>query len=368
MARKFLFFVASIVFLLVIAGTVWQLYGTQLMQTALKPRAAFAQPAPVAANAYADKALWIARPDLPGNPASWLPKDVAPVAGETPAAVFFIHPTSAYATDKWNIPVDDADGQKRAAIFVQGQASVFNAVGSVWAPRYRQATFGAFLTDQPESAKAIAAAYADVALAFDAFIAANPDKPLILAGHSQGAQHLLRLLKEKVAGTPLVKRIIAAYVVGWPVSITADIPALGLPACTAASQTGCLLSWQSFGEPADPAQIIAAFDKTTGYSGAPRKDSIMVCTNPLTGGAAGDAPASANLGTLKTNAELSEGTLAAALVPARCDARGFLLIGAGPEMGPYKLPGENYHVYDFSLFWANIRADAQARTAAFTGR
>jgi len=58
-------------------------------------------------------------------------------------------------------------------------------------------------------------------------------------------------------------------------------------------------------------------------------------------------------------------------VPARCDLRGFLLIGDNdrlPAMGPYGLPGNNYHVYDYALFWANIRADAERRVAAFEAR
>ena len=53
-------------------------------------------------------------------------------------------------------------------------------------------------------------------------------------------------------------------------------------------------------------------------------------------------------------------------MPARCGDRGFLLIGADlPDMGGYVLPGNNYHVYDYALFWTNIRADAEARLATF---
>ena len=37
-------------------------------------------------------------------------------------------------------------------------------------------------------------------------------------------------------------------------------------------------------------------------------------------------------------------------------------------MGQYVLPGNNYHVFDYSLFWANIRADAARRLAAFRAR
>ena len=51
----------------------------------------------------------------------------------------------------------------------------------------------------------------------------------------------------KVAGKPIAKRIVAAYVVGWPISITADLAALGLPPCTSSAQTGCILSWMTFG-------------------------------------------------------------------------------------------------------------------------
>jgi hypothetical protein len=40
------------------------------------------------------------------------------------------------------------------------------------------------------------------------------------------------------------------------------------------------------------------------------------------------------------------------------------MIGEGPDLGRFVLPGNNYHVYDYSLFWANIRADALRRLAA----
>jgi hypothetical protein len=48
---------------------------------------------------------------------------------------------------------------------------------------------------------------------------------------------------------------------------------------------------------------------------------------------------------------------------------GFLLIdGDVPNLGPYVLPGNNYHVYDYALFWGAIRADAERRLAAWRGR
>ena len=369
MARKFLYIIAGIVVLILLTLTALRLFGLQLSRIAFVPSEPFrAQPA-LAANVYDAPEMWIARPDRPNNPALWRPRGFDP-KGETPspAAVFFLHPTSYLAKTHWNAPLDDADANDRATLYVRGQASAFNASPNIWAPRYRQAAFGAFLTDQPDREKALALAYRDVQLSFDAFVAAQkPETPLILAGHSQGALHLAHLLKDRVAGTPLARRVVAAYVIGWPLSLRADLPALGLPACTTPDQTGCVLSWQSFAEPAEYGDMAAAFDAQPSLTGKPRGDAYL-CTNPLTGGRGVPGDVKANLGTLTNSADLAAAALRPGLVGARCDAKGYLLIGTGPDLGPYVLPGNNYHVYDYGLFWANIRADVAARTKAFLAR
>jgi hypothetical protein len=315
-----------------------------------------------------DPAMWIARPDIAqDNPALWKPADVkdAPVAQK--AAIFFIHPTSYITTfgKQWNMALDDRESLTTARRFVQGQASAFNAVGDIWAPRYRQATYGAFLTTQPASDQALAAAYRDVEQAFAAFLKANPTGPMILAGHSQGSRHLLQLLREQVAGRPVASRIAAVYAVGWPISVEADLPALGLPACARRDQAHCIVSWQSYAEPADPAPIVEMFERRDGYTGRPRKGTHMLCTNPITGAFNGAAPASANRGTLDSRDDAKPPHLVPGIVPARCDTSGVLMIGEAIDMGPFTLPGNNYHVYDYGLFWANVRDDAHQRLGVF---
>ena len=367
MARKFLYIFATLIVLIIAFALTYRLFGESLIRGAMVPTTTFAAPRAQKVDAYAEAKMWIARPDIANNPALWLPPGVETAKGDT--AIFFIHPTSYLNRAAWNAPLDDGEANDRAALFVRGQASVFSAAGEIWAPRYAQATFGAFLTEKPEGAQAIVAAYADVLAAFDSFVAAiDPKRPIILAGHSQGALHLTRLLKERVAGQPIARRIVAAYVVGWPVSIEADLPALGLPACADADATGCILSWQSFAEPAEPGAIREAFDKTNGLAELPRKGTTLLCTNPINGTPDSAAPASANLGTTKPSSDLKTAEMIKGAVPARCGKDGFLLIGDPPKMGPYTLPGNNYHVYDYSLFWSNIRADAVRRTAAFTTR
>jgi hypothetical protein len=363
LARKFLYLIAILIVLAVAAAFTYRFWGMQLMRQAMVPTAEVVALPPPGSYARAD--MWLARPDKPGNAALWTPEGLSP-AVDPPAAVFFIHPTSFLDRNRWNAPLDSADANARAELFTRGQASTLNGVGAIWAPRYRQATFGAFLTSKSQARQALDFAYRDVAAAFDEFLKEAGDRPIILAGHSQGALHLTRLLVERVAGTPLTRRIVAAYVVGWPVSITADLPRMGLPACAGPDQAGCILSWQSFSEPADPALIVDTFDASNGFTGKPRAGTAMVCTNPISGKPNDAAPAEANLGTLVSDQDFASGRLVPGRVPARCDDRGFISIGSNPpELGPYVLPGNNYHVFDYSLFWANIRRDAERRMAAF---
>ncbi|QGN54412.1 DUF3089 domain-containing protein [Novosphingobium sp. Gsoil 351] len=366
MVRKFLYFIVFCIVVGVAGVVALRYYARDLTELAFVPKVRFETQNPLAGNAYDDPAMWISRPGMStSDPVRWLPAGLTEDGDALGAAVFFVHPTSYLAREHWNAPLADAEANDRARLFVRGMASPFNSSPEIWAPRYRQATFGAFLTNQPEAQQAIEAAYADVAKAFDYFLASVPaGRPIVLAGHSQGSRHLIRLLKEKVAGTPLQRRVAAVYAIGWPISVAHDLPALGLPACAIAGQAGCIVSWSSFAEPADPSQLKSVYAESTGFDGQPRGGSEMLCTNPLTGKLGGTAPADANLGTLVPDAALGAGKLTPKLVPARCTA-GLLLIGPPPALGPYVLPGNNYHVYDIPLFWANLRADVKARVQAW---
>lgn len=370
MARKFLYAIALLVVLAVAGLVAYRLYGPQLLRLGLVPSAPFVAQKPMPANEWAKREMWFARPDIADHPARWLPPGFA-ATKQGDAAIFFIHPTSYIDRAAWNAPLDDATANDRARVFLRGQASAFNGVGEVWAPRYRQATFGAFLTGQREAGLALDVAYRDVTAAWDAFVSSvPPSKPIIVAGHSQGALHLMRLLRQRIAGKPVARRIAAAYVVGWPVSIDTDLAAMGLPACRSADDAGCILSWQTFAEPADTSVITDTYDTSTGFDGRPRMGTAMLCTNPLTGAPNSAALATDNLGTLIPSSDLRTATLRPGFIPARCDGgRGFLLIGPSRDEFPsYILPGNNYHVFDYSLFWANIRQDAARRLAAFSVR
>ncbi|MDE2597207.1 MAG: DUF3089 domain-containing protein [Sphingomonadales bacterium] len=367
MARKFLYIVAFCIVVYMAGRLALTLFPEQITRAALVPGGRFEPQPPVAGNAYAADSLWISRPGMAGgDPARFLPQGAAQNANPLPAAVFFVHPTSYLERKHWNGPVDDRDAARIAAMMVRGMASAFNGSPDLWVPRYRQATLGAFLTDAPEARQALDLAYGDVARAFDRFVASTPaDQPIVLAGHSQGAYHLRRLIKEKVAGTPLARRVVAVYAIGWPVSLEHDLPAMAMPACQTATQTRCVLSWLSYAEPANPAMTLSAYERSSGLDGKSLKGSAFICSNPLTGSLGGTAPAAVNLGTLVPDEKAHSAALKPGMVPARCGADGLLYIGPAPDLGPYVFPGNNFHVYDIPLFWANLRADVTRRVAAW---
>ena len=377
MARKFLYFIVIVIVLALAAMFALRVFWNDLAAVAYVPSSDFVEQQPLETNAYQDPAMWLSRPGIGlDDAARWqpamqgegrqLPQEDAP---EQDFAVFFVHPTSYLDRANWNAPLDDAESQAIARLYVRGMASPFNQASEIWAPRYRQATFGAFLTDSTEAQKAIDAAYSDVEQAFEFFVASvDEDTPIVLVGHSQGTLHLLRLLREKLADSPIKGRVAAIYAVGWPISVAHDLPALGFPACATPSQAGCVMSWSTFAEPADPSSVIEAYSGSPGFDGQMRGDSAILCTNPLTGGIGGEAPAEANLGTLIPEADYSTGELIPGSVPARCDERGLLLIGDPPEVGSAVLPGNNYHVYDIPLFWQNVKQDVGRRVEAWAAR
>jgi hypothetical protein len=368
-ARRFLGCI-FILTLLVVAGAfaVYQ-WGARALISQAVPKGHFEAAKAGGGPDYSQASSWISNSELNvdhvHDPSRWLPTNVTQNAlGD--ASIFYIHPTTYLERDRWNAPLQaGGDTEFRTRLFVQTQASAFNLAGGIWAPRYRQAAYGAFLLKNEDARKALDLAYSDVAAAFDAFVKQAPEGGIILAAHSQGALHLERLLREKVAGKPIAKRIVAAYVVGWPISTVSDLPALGLPACRSPDQAGCILSWMTFGEPANPDLIFHEWEKTRGLNGGERKESDTLCVNPITGTLNGSAPAQDNPGTLVPTADLASATMQSGIIGAHC-ANGLLIMdGAPPPLGPYVLPGNNYHVYDYALFWGAIRRDAQRRLAAW---
>src|SRR6478735_10304619 len=178
--------------------------------TSKQPSAAI-KPVPVGAPEYNKLEFWAAHPSKP-DPADQLPlilKNNSAV--DTSVVVFFIHPTTFTADDRteWNADLSDIDINKKTDEKpILYQASAFNQF-PVYAPRYRQAHIRAYFTDDTANARAaFDLAYTDIKNAFTEFLKEAHGRPFIIASHSQGSTHAIRLLKEFVDSTPLQQQLV----------------------------------------------------------------------------------------------------------------------------------------------------------------
>ncbi|MBI1182352.1 MAG: DUF3089 domain-containing protein [Alphaproteobacteria bacterium] len=372
MARKFLYVIAGLVLLFVVGVMLIALFQEPLTRWALTPGTAFDAAAAPPAPDYADPAAWAALPDR---------KDAADQVPDTPGVrdaqadaavdVFFIAPTTFYSRAAWNAAIGDKDARQRIDDFVlKYQASAFNGAARIYAPLYRQATLAAFFPgNRADGDRALDLAYGDVERAFDWYMAHdNHGRPFILAAHSQGSRHLVDLLRRRIDGTALADRMVAAYAVGDPLPMDVFGRVFHeLKPCATPTQTRCVITWNSFSaEHSDPSVLFDERRFRYGDGEETNAGKRLLCVNPLRWDLSeAPAPASANLGALPVeNGPI--GKPDKGLTGARCQD-GVLYVSPQKQDGYSGLvmPGGRYHVYDYNLFYMNIRRNVEQRVAAY---
>lgn len=158
--------------------------------------------------------------------------------------VFYIYPTIYKDGDTWNADLNDGKLNKRIDKYpVRYQASVFNRVGRVYAPRYRQGTYECF-SDSIDGPLSLAFAYEDVKLAFEYYMEHyNQGRPIILASHSQGTHHARHLLKDYFDTPAMKEKLVCAYIVGY--AVYPEQYQLLTP-CENPQETNCYVTWSTF--------------------------------------------------------------------------------------------------------------------------
>lgn len=303
---------------------------------------------------YAREATWAALPTRRDS-ADAVPKNT-PLRDQqatAPADVFFIHLTTLASPQRWNAATTDLALNLLTDQFsIRRQASVFNAAGRVYAPRYRQAALYSFF-DSDSSANVSAAldlAYQDIKTAFQYYLDHyNQGRPIILAGHSQGAFHAQRLLHDFFDQNPARrKQLVAAYLVGFKMLPDAY---QNLRPCEDSTQTGCFISWNT-GE--------------WGHSYEPYRDALAI--NPLTWTRdTAAAPASLNKGSVPQSFNRIDKGIADAKVqngvlwvhPPTTSGYPRFLIPGRPELR------HSFHVADYGLYYMNVRENAVGRVRAW---
>ena len=268
------------------------------------------------------------------------------------ADVFFIHPTSFFGeaeTAAWNGDLSDTivnhTTDSRSILF---QATVFNGSCRVFAPRYRQANMKAFYVyGTPSAKKAFDLAYSDIRKAFLYFLKnCNNNRPIIIASHSQGSLHAIRLLQEFFDGKPLQKRLVCAYVIGYQIRKDAF---RRLPVGDHANQIGCFVGWRSYAKGEVPKGVAA-------------ENGNSVCVNPLTW-TTEEKPASKDLhqGIMNGLRNIIPHTVGTEIAPSAK----ILWVDTEAVLDEKKSEIKNLHIYDYNLFWMNIRQNVKLRIDTF---
>ena len=346
----------------------------QRLKKIFRPASLFKDQAPPPKPDYAAPGAWAALPDRKDDADVTPPNTRYPEAQKDAAAdVFLIHPTGYVKLDSWNGPVDDPDAVKAVSLVMKYLASAFNAATCVYAPRYRQATLYAFLDYETDSGiQALDLAYSDVERAFEHYVNSyNRGRPFILAGHSQGSNHGLRLLQEKIIGTPLQERLIAAYLVGM--AIPDSIP--GISPSGSSNDAGCVISWTSYTTNGNPQFLTSDMAIWHGRQYRKCAGLSLVQVNPLSWKLHGGAvTASLNPGSLPYY-DPSGAPPALVRKVTGADASGPVLIiakpgvpgfpGSGPNLPILNADFGDYHNYDYVLFYESIRKNAVDRVRDF---
>jgi len=295
---------------------------------------------------YEDFYFWAAHP-WKQDPSDSLPRGLSAQC-DSLADVFFIHPTTYTKKRKeWNAAITDAALQARTDYStILFQASAFSAHTRVFAPRYRQAHLDVFYTkDTTQAAAALDTAYADVRAAFLFYLQHyGKGRPLVIAGHSQGALLARRLLLEFFDGKPLQSSLVAAYIIGWP------LPQgffRNIPPCTEPGQVGCVASWRTFVQGYKPSYVL-------------QEKFPAVVTNPLSWKSDSIAVAAgANRGAvLRPFSKLVPG-VAGAVVD------GNVIWTERPKFFGSLFLGRNLHIADINLYYTSIRENLALRIQRF---
>lgn len=267
--------------------------------------------------------------------------------------VFYVHPTTYLFGTHWNASLDDKEvNGKTDRLAVRNQASVFNEMCKVYAPRYRQASifaYAPYAERRGDAVKAFDLAYSDIKAAFTYYLKNyNNGRPFIMASHSQGTDHMVRLLHDFIENDSVLRmQVVAAYIIGRPIK-KGSLKAL--PPADSANQIGCYVVWNSvkWGEKKYYGQTVNDLD----------------CVNPLTW----------KRDTVTALHKLNTGGLPqafnrvdAGLADAKISPNGLLWVhrpSAILKDYPYT-DTKRYHVVDYNLFYMNMRQNIKLRTETY---
>lgn len=295
---------------------------------------------------YTQERNWIALP-FKEDVTDVYPQDETPVHDSLKQVdVFYIYPTMYEFGRNWNADVNSGFYNTLIEqLPVKHHASIFNRVGRVYVPRYRQICQSCFGDTTGGKEQAIELAYSDVKRAFEYFLSHyNQGRPIILAGHSQGTMHGRRLMKEFFDHPEMKSRLVCAYFAGNPI-FREDYELL--QPCPDSSATEYYVAWSSFKE---------------GYANEDMERRLRgdVCINPVSWSA--DTARVLTNGSILYDIESGKRYTTEVRIHnngLRVKSSHFLMNRENPMI---------MHTFDFNLFWHDVRKNATLRVEQYLKR
>lgn len=277
---------------------------------------------------------------------------------------FYVYPTE-YVDDseeaKTFADINEPMMRETAPLTYLVQGAAFEEVANVFAPYYRQLNMVAAVSMTHEEMEEAFASTPkkDIFAALDYYFEnLNGGRPFILAGHSQGSAIQKLVLAEYMKAHPeYLKRMIAAYVIGY--SITEDYLKANphLKFAEGADDTGVIISWNT--------ESAANEGQNNGVV-LPGAISI----NPINWKRDSTyASAEENLGGYLFNYEKEQLEVVPHAADARVNVKRGVVVtttkNATPVTGTTVFGPGSFHENDYDLYFNNIKANVAARVAAY---
>ncbi len=328
----------------------------QSLQDPGEPFQTYEKPAPPDYNTID---AWITRPDVTADP----------FHDTTAGDIFVVVPSIYKGGEHWNLPIDDVRRRNRLERIIRpNYVTPYGSTGRLFAPHYRQASTYTFMTNREDARQAQDFAYQDVRRAFEYFLKYSPpERPIILAGHGQGASHAQRLLADFFQGS-LKDRLAAAYIIDHPLPLDKFDNALsGLKPCEAETDTGCVIAFGAF-MPGDDVIARRFVTRLTVYDGsdyAMVSERPLLCTNPLLWNRSSDyAPSRLHLGGLAAEGLDADMDPAPLAKQAGVQCQDGILYVDQPKSRALRRPlkfGGKFRTLRSNLFYEDLRVNAKKR-------
>lgn len=276
---------------------------------------------------------------------------------------FFLVPTVA-SGDFLNMPTDNAEMNEKFTLQVGNQKGIYDDESRFFAPIYSQATLQCYFDDANRE-RCLDIAYADVRDAFQYYLERyNNGNGIILAGSSQGADMLMRLLDEFFGDKKLAEKLVCCYAIGWKIT----------------EEDMAKFKYVHFATGADDLQSVVTFNSEAPditESFIVGKNEKTLCINPLSWTTTGEeASSELNLGCcIYSTKGYQKGDDMVGFCGAYIDpVRGTLKVtGVDDPDGtlyPSRIDGQPYgvyHIYDWEFFYRNLEANVKTRIGAYLG-